>query len=183
VRSPALLLVVTGPPGAGKSAVGKALAARFESSVLVEGDAFFAFVFRGAIPPWVPESREQNEIVTRAAASAAGQYVSGGYVTVYDGVVGAWFLPTFAAATGLDSLHYVVLLPSVERCVDRVQTRIGHGFADEAATRKMHDAFEAADIDERYVLVDPPDGVAAVTDTILARVDDGTLLYRKPRPG
>jgi gluconate kinase len=80
-------------------------------------------------------------------------------------------------------LHYVVLLPSVERCVDRVQTRIGHGFADEAATRKMHDAFEAADIDERYVLVDPPDGVAAVTDTILARVDDGTLLYRKPRPG
>ena len=96
---------------------------------------------------------------------------------MYDGVLGPWFLPTFASATGLDSLQYVVLLPSVERCIHRVQTRIGHAFADEAATRKMHDEFEAADIDERHVFVDPPDGVAAVADLIVAGMEDGTLLY------
>lgn len=53
----------------------------------VEGDAFFAFLARGAIEPWLPESKEQNEVVTRAAASAAGRYAAGGYLTVYDGVV------------------------------------------------------------------------------------------------
>lgn len=119
----ASLLVVTGPPGAGKSTVARVLAERFDPSVLVEGDAFFAFLARGAIPPWLPESNEQNEIVTTAAASAAGRYSAGGYTTVYDGVVGPWFLPTFVAATGLNRLDYVVLQPSVERCLDRVATR------------------------------------------------------------
>ena len=58
-------------------------------------------------------SEDQNEVVTQAAAAAAGRYTGGGYETVYDGVVGPWFLPAFAAATGLDRLDYVVLMPSV----------------------------------------------------------------------
>jgi predicted ABC-type ATPase len=161
------LLVVTGPPGAGKSTVARALAARFDRSALVEGDAFFAFLARGSIPPWLTESHEQNDVVTRAAAVATGQFVTGGYTVVYDGVIGPWFLPTFAAATGLQSLHYVVLLPSVERCVERVATRAGHGFTDEAATRHMHDQFARAEIDARHVVHDPPDAVGDVTDLVL----------------
>src|SRR5204863_162328 len=82
---------------------------RFEQSVVVEGDAFFAFLARGAIPPWLPESHAQNEIVTEAAAGAAGRYAIGGFTTTYDGVVGPWFLPTFARATGLSTLEYAVL--------------------------------------------------------------------------
>jgi Mrp family chromosome partitioning ATPase len=37
------LLVITGPPGAGKSTMARAVAAAADNSVLVEGDAFFAF--------------------------------------------------------------------------------------------------------------------------------------------
>ena len=62
------LLVISGPPGSGKSTVAKLLAARFDPSVLVEGDAFFGFLARGAVPPWLPESNRQNHVVTEAAA-------------------------------------------------------------------------------------------------------------------
>ncbi len=171
------LLIVTGPPGAGKSTVAAILADRFEQSVLVEGDAFFAFLARGAIQPWLPESEDQNEVVTQAAAAAAGRYAGAGYETVYDGVVGPWFLPTFAAATGLDRLDYVVLMPSVERCVERVATRRGHGFSDEAATRKMHQGFTQADVDARHVLLDPPDRPDDVADLIVAARARPSLAY------
>ncbi len=135
------LLVITGPPGAGKSSVAQLVADRFEQSVLIEGDAFFGFLASGAIDPWRPGSNEQNAIVIRAAASAAGSFASGGYPTVYDGVVGPWFLPTFGAATGLDLLEYVILLPSVDVCVHRVATRRDHRFRNEAATRNMYAQF------------------------------------------
>jgi dephospho-CoA kinase len=64
-----LLVVVTGPPGAGKSVVARALADRFNPSVLVEGDAFFAFLASGRVDPWLPESQQQNEVVIRARIS------------------------------------------------------------------------------------------------------------------
>ena len=79
--------------------------------------------------------------MTRAGASAAGRFACDGFTTVYDGMVGPWFLPTFADAAGLDELSYVIVLPDVDQCVARVATREGHGFADLAATRKMHAEF------------------------------------------
>lgn len=173
----ASLLVVSGPPGAGKSTVAHVVADRFERSALVEGDSFFAFLRRGAIAPWIPEADEQNEVVITAAAAAAGRYVSGGVSTVYDGVVGPWFLPIFAAAAGLDRLDYVVLLPSVERCVVRVATRRGHGFTDEEATRAMHRQFADGPLDEKHLLVDPPDDVGTVADRILDALAEGTLAF------
>jgi len=40
------LLIITGPPGAGKSTVARLVADRFEPSALVQGDVFFGFVAR-----------------------------------------------------------------------------------------------------------------------------------------
>jgi len=173
----ASLVVVTGPPGAGKSTVARALADSFERSVLVAGDAFFAFLARGAIAPWFPAAHGQNEVVIRAAAAATGRFVAGGFITVYDGVLGPWFLADFAGEAALDHLHYVILLPSVERCVDRVSNRLGHGFTDEDATRHMHREFAQADIDPRHVLADLPASAAETAAEIARRVQAGTLRY------
>jgi adenylate kinase family enzyme len=174
------LLLVTGPPGAGKSTVSKAIAEASPQSVFVQGDSFFGFLATGSIAPWLREANQQNQIVTRAAASAAGQYAAGGYFTVYDGIVGPWFLRTFALASGLEELHYVILLPPVETCVERVATRLDHAFADETATRHMHQEFVSADIESRHVMDVPPDLVEDVVRTVRLAFEAGSLLYRTP---
>ena len=58
-----------------------------------------------------------------------------------------------------------MLLPPVEVCVERVATRVGHGFDDEAAARHMHAQFDDAVTDPRHVfaeVVDAPDAMAAL---------------------
>jgi cytidylate kinase len=181
------LLVVTGPPGSGKSTVCEALADRWEPSVLVAGDAFFAFLRRGAVPPWLPGSPAQNDTTIRAAAAAAGRFAAGGMTVVYDGVIGQWFLPTFAALTGIEAIDYVVLLPPVETCLERVATRTGHGFTDLDAARHMHEDFvraaSAPETSEQslsgpgVVLTDLPDDVTGVADAIVAAVRSGRTRY------
>jgi len=167
------LLVVTGPPGVGKSTVAALIADCLPRSVLIEGDAFFAFLRQGAIEPWRPESHAQNEIVTESAAVATGRFARD-YPTVYDGVMGPRFLATFLAATGLDALEYAVLMPDVEVCVHRVMTRVGHGFRDEAAARKMHHEFSRCEIAPRHVL-DNHSTAEAAADEIMDRWERGEL--------
>ncbi len=177
------LLVLTGPPGAGKSTVAARVVAALPVAALVPGDTFFAFWARGAIAPWLPEAHEQNAVVLRAAAAAAGALAAGGCPVVYDGVVGPWFLPLFARAAsrqGLadDDLHYAVLLPGLELVRRRVATRAGHGFTDPEATVRMHAEFATAAVDPRHVIADPPDDPSAVARLVLQRWRDGALRHR-----
>jgi cytidylate kinase len=174
----ASLLLVTGPPGAGKSTVSRAIAEESPHSVFVAGDAFIGFLANGSIAPWLTAAHQQNQIVTRAAASAAGEYASGGYFMAHDGIVGPWFLRTFASATGMGELDYVVLMPPVETCLERVATRLQLGFTDEAATRQMHQEFASADIEARHVLKTPPGRVDDVVQVVLSARDGGSLRYR-----
>lgn len=170
------LIVVSGPPGAGKTTVARALSKRFEHSALVTGDDFFAFIDQGYVAPWTADAHRQNEVVVTAAAAAAGRLVNGGFTVVYDGVIGPWFLDTFGVATGLTFLHYLVLLPSERTCVDRVRSRTGHGFSDIDATRKMYRQFASAGINGRFVMSSDA-APATLASSIFDLVVDGSLQW------
>ena len=159
------LVVVTGPPGAGKSSVSEELAMRWKPSALIPGDAFFGMIKRGYIPPWLPQAQRQNTVTIEAAAAAAGQFCEICFV-VYEGVVGPWFLPTFVRATGLANLHYVALLPALDVCIERVRSRVGHGFTDPAVTRDLHHQFAAAAIDARHVIKESESHPAELAEMI-----------------
>ena len=144
---PGELLIVTGPPGAGKSTVAararRRAAARASSSRATPSSRFLR---EGRIDPWLVESHAQNEIVTEAAAAApdASPATSGPSTTASSGRGScrrSWPPPDSTPPTTSCCCR------RVERCVERVATRIGHGFADAAATRHMHDQFARATID------------------------------------
>src|SRR6186997_3330933 len=54
-------LLLTGPPGSGKSTVARLLMSRFQRAVHLRSDEFFHFIRAGYVEPWKPESHEQNK--------------------------------------------------------------------------------------------------------------------------
>ena len=104
-------------------------------------------------------------MIIEAAAAAAGRFADICTV-VYDGVLGPWFLPTFVRVSGLAYLHYVILLPPLEVCLERVQNRADHGFGDLSVTGDLYEPFAGTDVDRRHVINESDDHPAKVAELI-----------------
>lgn len=133
------LIIITGSPGAGKSTAAELVADHSDPSAVVSGDAFFDFLRRGRIRPWLPESDAQNRVVMAATIRAAVTYSIGGLTTVLDGIVGPWFMDLVLGGVPTDvPLHYVVLSAELETTRQRVA-----GDADPEQAKVRLDAAEA----------------------------------------
>jgi hypothetical protein len=100
---------------------------------------------------------------------------------VYDGVIGPWFLDVFLAGTGLDSLHYVVLLPTEATCVERVRARLGHGFTDLDATRHMYRQLAVTDLSTQHIFDSTEDAQETAT-RIFGLWESGAIACATPSP-
>ena len=137
------ILLVTGPPGAGKTSVARELAGRFEPSVHLQTDLFYAAISRGFIPPWKVDAERQNKTVVRAAARAAAPYASAAYATFVDGVVLPWALEIYREELAKEAVEVrcAVLLPEVDEVVRRGLSRTDDHGLDETVYREMHRQF------------------------------------------
>ena len=111
------IIVITGSPGTGKTTTASIVAKEsdMDKSVHMHTDDFFHYLSKGAIPPHLPESNEQNLVVIEAFLEAAKRYARGGYDVIVDGIVGPWVLEPWKALAQEDyEVHYIVLRASME---------------------------------------------------------------------
>lgn len=172
------VLILTGPPGAGKTTTAGVLSQRFGPGVHLRSDFFFDFVTSEFVEPWRPESQRQNEVVMRTVGQAAASYARGGYFTVVDGIVIPHrFLPTVReaiAAAGFGAA-YAVLTAPLPTCLERVADREGPDLSDPAVVEQLWTEF--ADLGE-YDSHAVPIGTstpAEVADTLVRRLAAGEL--------
>jgi predicted kinase len=148
------VLVVTGPPGAGKTTVSRELADRMMPSVHLHSDDFWHVIRQGRIAPYLPQAHHQNEVVMDVLAGAAFRYAAGGYHVVVDGIVGPWFLDVFRAGSDRHRirLHYVVLRPDERTVLARASGRSDGALTDPKPIRALYQQFSDLGELDKHVL-------------------------------
>jgi len=137
------VFLITGPSAAGKSTVGRLLAATFPRGVFLEGDVFRRAIVTGRhemTPDASAEARAQLRLRYRVAAAAADAYFAEGLTVVWVDVIAGPMLAQCVELIRSRPLHVVVLIPSIETVAAREASRSTAGYTH-FSVEQLYDAF------------------------------------------
>jgi chloramphenicol 3-O-phosphotransferase len=122
------ILILTGPPGSGKSTVAEALAERYDRVAHIQVDVLRHFVTpTGYAPPTRggPAWEAQDRLAVKNACDLARNFVQERFGVIIDDIVGPEKLGRYVA--GLKDagapVHFVRLMPRLEVCAARDAAR------------------------------------------------------------
>jgi hypothetical protein len=189
-----LLLVLTGPPDAGKTTVGRSVAARFGRSACIESDWFWSTICNGFVLQWKAEADPQNRAALRSFVAAGARIVPGGYSTVVEGIVGPWYLDIVREELqSVDmAAHCVVLRPALATCLQPATGRGGPNrvpghppLTDEGPIRLLWNPFADVGEYEEHAVDSTDMSESQTADWIIELLDrrgpELLLAWRRPR--
>jgi deoxyadenosine/deoxycytidine kinase len=115
------ICLITGPAGAGKSSVTKALAQKFDRSAVIEVDKLRSFIVGGFVKPW-PYNEEvelQLSLHTKNACDIANNFLEKGFKVFIDEPIGKKRFDQYSESFKDKKFKVFLLLPSVESLLAR----------------------------------------------------------------
>ena len=160
----AVLYVITGPAGVGKSTISLKVAKMLEKSALIEGDDIYGQVVGGSVSPW----KEGNhlELFWRISINTIREYLKAGYDVVFNYIISPQNLEKIKEAFGDEKIKFVVLLADEETILQRDKLRPEDCQMGERCVVLLHH-FEEYIYDERFIVDTGKIGADEVIDMVI----------------
>jgi len=171
------LVILSGPPNAGKSAAAEALCQRYDRMLHIDVSVLRDFLRMGRLRPWdeSPDGLRQRDLLIASACDMARRFLDAGYGVIIDDIATPESLAVYRAAVAGcgHEVHVVALLPSLDVLVARERAR----------PTEWHRAGRLEVVYERFaawtdVAMIDPGGLAPdlVADRVMAVAGEGRAL-------
>lgn len=117
-----MVIIISGPPGAGKSSVSCTLAEKFPKSAYIPVDDVKNMIIGGNVAPWAEKGPEQFKLVEKNFLSLARNFLDEGFVVILDYVFSDEQVKKYDQMLG--DVHGFLLLPSIETLKQRDFERV-----------------------------------------------------------